>query len=138
MSFILDALKKSENDRQEHSSAEFASVPSGTTTSGPPRWLWVLVALLAINVVVLLGLLLRDDTRAVASCDVDGDGDQDLVFGNGWASGQARSRLYLNDGSGTFTDATASRLPVDGDSTYSYFVSSSFAPGDLYTENEEE
>ncbi len=71
MSFILDALKKSENDRQEHSSAEFASVPSGSTSSGPPRWLWVLVALLAINVVVLLGLLLRDDTQAVIADAVD-------------------------------------------------------------------
>ena len=71
MSFILDALKKSENDRQEHSAAEFASVPSGSARSGPPRWLWVLVALLAFNVVVLLGLLLRDDTRAVIADAVD-------------------------------------------------------------------
>jgi general secretion pathway protein B len=71
MSFILDALKKSENDRQEHSAAEFASVPSGSASSGPPRWLWALVALLAINVVVLLGLLLRDDTRAVIADAVD-------------------------------------------------------------------
>ena len=65
MSFILDALKKSENERQEHRSAEFASVPSGKASEGPPRWLWILVALLAVNVVVLLGLLLRDDTQAV-------------------------------------------------------------------------
>ena len=71
MSFILDALKKSENDRQEHSSAEFANVPSGSSTSGPPRWLWVLVALLAVNVVVLLGLLLRDDGQAVIGDRVD-------------------------------------------------------------------
>lgn len=71
MSFILDALKKSENDRQEHSSAEFASVPSDGGTSGPPRWLWALVLLLAINVVVLLGLLLRDDTQSAISGAAD-------------------------------------------------------------------
>ena len=71
MSFILDALKKSENDRQEHSSAEFASVPSGAATSRPPRWLWALIVLLAVNVVVLLGLLLRDDTRAVIADAID-------------------------------------------------------------------
>ena len=67
MSFILDALKKSENERQEHSSAEFASVPSGEARSRTPRWLWVLLSLLAINAIVLLGLVLRSDTQTVIS-----------------------------------------------------------------------
>jgi general secretion pathway protein B len=62
MSFILDALKKSETDRQEQGSAEFANVPTSDESRGPPRWLWVLAFLLAINLAVLLGLLLRADT----------------------------------------------------------------------------
>lgn len=62
MSFILDALKKSETERQEQGSAEFANVPSSDDSPVVPRWLWVLGFLLAINVVVLLGLLLRNDT----------------------------------------------------------------------------
>ena len=62
MSFILDALKKSENERQEQRPAEFTSVPSGTAAPRAPTWLWVLLLLLAVNVVVLLGLLMRDDT----------------------------------------------------------------------------
>lgn len=66
MSFILDALKKSETERQEQGPAEFASVPAGTDSPTVPRWLWVLGLLLAINLVVLLGLLLRDDTPDVA------------------------------------------------------------------------
>ena len=53
MSFILDALKKSETDRQEQSSAEFANVPSSDDSPGAPRWLWVLGFLLAINLAVL-------------------------------------------------------------------------------------
>lgn len=65
MSFILDALKKSEADRQEQGTAEFANVPSSDDRSGPPRWLWALVFLLAINMIVLLGLLLREDTPAI-------------------------------------------------------------------------
>lgn len=65
MSFILDALKKSETDRQEQGSAEFASVPSGDDSPGVPRWLWVLGFLLAINLVVLIGLVLRNDTPDV-------------------------------------------------------------------------
>jgi general secretion pathway protein B len=65
MSFILDALKKSETERQEQGSAEFANVPSSDDSPGAPRWLWVLGFLLAINLVVLLGLLLREDTPEI-------------------------------------------------------------------------
>lgn len=67
MSFILDALRKSENERQQQADAEFATVPSGSPSSPAPRWLWVLGALLLINVVVLLGLLLRPDTPPITN-----------------------------------------------------------------------
>ena len=59
MSFILDALKKSETERQQQGSAEFATVPTSKAASRAPRWLWLLGLLLAVNLVVLLGLLLR-------------------------------------------------------------------------------
>lgn len=59
MSFILDALKKSETERQQQGSAEFASVPISKADSRAPRWLWLLGVLLAVNLVVLVGLLLR-------------------------------------------------------------------------------
>lgn len=61
MSFILDALKKSETERQQQSSAEFAGVPTSNDAPGVPRWLLLLGLLLAINLVVLLGLLLRSE-----------------------------------------------------------------------------
>jgi len=64
MSFILDALKKSETERQEQSSSEFASVPSSSGNPSSLKWLWILGALLLVNVVVLLGLLLRDGEPA--------------------------------------------------------------------------
>jgi general secretion pathway protein B len=60
MSFILDALKKSETDRQQRGAAEFASVPSSSgRREGPPAWLWVVGALLLVNLVVLAGIMLR-------------------------------------------------------------------------------
>jgi general secretion pathway protein B len=62
MSFILDALKKSETERQQQGSAEFATVPIGKTRARTPRWIWVIAALLAINIVAMLGLMLRPDT----------------------------------------------------------------------------
>ena len=71
MSFILDALKKSENERQEQSAAEFAGVPASSDEPRAPRWLWVLAVLLAINVVVLAGLLMRDDTPNIVSATAD-------------------------------------------------------------------
>jgi general secretion pathway protein B len=62
MSFILDALKKSESDRQQRGSTEFADIPtSGRRREGPPAWLWIVGALLLINLAVLIGLWIRPD-----------------------------------------------------------------------------
>jgi len=59
MSFILDALKKSETERQRQNVSGFADVPDGVGAPRAPRWLWVLGGLLAINLVVLLGVMLK-------------------------------------------------------------------------------
>ena len=61
MSFILDALKKSETERQQQGSAEFSSVPTSSEKSNPARWLWLLAALLGINFAVLIGVLMRPE-----------------------------------------------------------------------------
>lgn len=57
---------------------------------------------------------LIDSTRKVVLGDMDGDGDLDLVAGN---SRNQQTRLYLNDGSGAFTDATDGNLPRDSATT---------------------
>lgn len=59
MSFILDALKKSETERQQQGGAEFSSVPTSSATPSPARWVWMLAALLAVNIAVLVGVLMR-------------------------------------------------------------------------------
>ena len=51
-----------------------------------------------------------DQTYSMAVGDVDGDGSDDIVFGNRGIPA-VQDRLYLNDGSGTFIDATAISLP---------------------------
>jgi hypothetical protein len=53
-------------------------------------------------------------TRAFASSDVDGDGDLDLMVGAADYIGapDPQPRLYRNDGAFTFTDVTATQLPV--------------------------
>ena len=50
-----------------------------------------------------------DTSLDVVADDFDGDGDVDLLFAN---HGQ-QDRLYLNDGTGTFVDASATHMPVD-------------------------
>lgn len=52
------------------------------------------------------------DTLDVDLIDVDGDGDLDLFIVEGTASPAPRANvLFINDGSGTYTDQTAARLP---------------------------
>ena len=80
--------------------------------------------------------------------DVDGDGDLDVVLvdwgvGNNMTSDGGRTRLWLNDGSGHFTDATDTRMPtlkvrfswdvefvdVDNDADLDILVSCKRCPG---------
>ncbi len=61
MSFILDALRKSETERQQHGKAEFATVPTSSGSATVPRWLWFVGLLLFINLAVLVSLLMRSN-----------------------------------------------------------------------------
>ena len=68
MSFILDALKKSETDRQQQGSAEFAGVPtSAARREGPPTWLWIVGVLLVVNLAVLIGIFMQPEVSPVAA-----------------------------------------------------------------------
>lgn len=53
MSFILDALKKSEAERQRKSVPGFADIPDARTEQRPQRWWWIIGGLLAVNAAVL-------------------------------------------------------------------------------------
>lgn len=59
MSFILDALRKSENERQQQAPSGLATVPSSHDSRRAPRWLWLLAGLLVCNVLIASALLLR-------------------------------------------------------------------------------
>jgi general secretion pathway protein B len=60
MSFILDALKKSEIERQRQSMPGLMDAPAGARRSRLPRWAIGLGALLTINIVVLAVVLMRN------------------------------------------------------------------------------
>jgi general secretion pathway protein B len=67
MSFILDALKKSEIERQRQSQPGFMDSPTAQRRSRLPLWAMLLGALLAINIVVLALMLLRNGAPPPAS-----------------------------------------------------------------------
>ncbi|MBT8095805.1 MAG: GspB domain-containing protein [Woeseia sp.] len=59
MSYILDALKRSETERQRQDSPVFTDVPAKRQQKSMSAWLWLVVGLLAINAIVLGAVLLR-------------------------------------------------------------------------------
>jgi general secretion pathway protein B len=67
MSFILDALKKSEVERQRQSLPGLMDSPAVLRRRGLPLWAILLGALLAINIVVLILVLMRNGRPAGAS-----------------------------------------------------------------------
>ena len=59
MSFILEALRKSEHERQRQAGPGIAELPIARPASRPPVALIAVGGLLAINLVIVLVLLLR-------------------------------------------------------------------------------
>ena len=65
MSFILDALKKSENERQRQVGPSLADVQVSQRRNNKPWWAVAVGALLVVNLGVLIVVLVRDgDARS--------------------------------------------------------------------------
>jgi general secretion pathway protein B len=67
MSFILDALKKSEIERQRQSMPGLMDAPTALRRGRLPLWAMLLGSLLAINFVVLIVVLMRNGGPPVAA-----------------------------------------------------------------------
>ncbi len=74
MSFILDALKKSENERQRADAPALYEMKAAPPRRGVATWLIVLAALLIINVLVLSVVLLRGNHAAAPEANASGTG----------------------------------------------------------------
>lgn len=66
MSFILDALKKSENERQRTIGPSLADAPLRIAPTERPWWAMAVAALLVVNLAVLAFVLLRNEDPAPA------------------------------------------------------------------------
>jgi len=67
MSFILDALKKSENDRQRQSAPALFEVKVAAPRRSFPLWAVGLAVLLGVNVLILLWFVLRQPAPATVA-----------------------------------------------------------------------
>ncbi|MCW5911014.1 MAG: T9SS type A sorting domain-containing protein [Cyclobacteriaceae bacterium] len=67
-----------------------------------------------------LATTINMESRKVSKADVNGDGYDDLFFSNmaSVVGKDIQDRLYLNDGTGHFTDVTNTKLPPDGKHTF--------------------
>jgi general secretion pathway protein B len=61
MSFILDALKKSEAERLRQDTPGFADVPGSPQEKSAVHWIWIIVVLIGINIIVLVVMFMRPD-----------------------------------------------------------------------------
>ena len=64
MSFILDALKKSEQERLRQQNPSTPPIAVSRSSDATPAWVWGLLGLLAVNLLVLAVVLLKPATEA--------------------------------------------------------------------------
>jgi general secretion pathway protein B len=67
MSFILDALKKSESDRQRQSGPALFEVKVAPPRTRLPLWAIAIAVLLVVNLGIVMWMLMRHSTRVAAS-----------------------------------------------------------------------
>ena len=61
MSFILDALKKSETERLRRDTPGFADLPDKPQEKSTSHWVWIVVALVVVNVSILAAIFFKPD-----------------------------------------------------------------------------
>ena len=91
MSFILDALKKSETDRQRQNGPALFEVRVAPPRSGLPLWAMGLAALLAVNLLIVGWVLLRRPATAEAATAAPPAAGQTAGAGSGGSPPQAAS-----------------------------------------------
>lgn len=103
MSFILDALKKSENERQRQVGPSLADVQVSRRRAEKPWWAVAVAALLVLNLGVLLVVLMRNgDAKPTAP---------DPAAQNPSPTSAAPSRFDAQSGTQVPLPASASRMP---------------------------
>jgi len=108
MSFILDALRKSEADRQRQNAPDFASVPVANARKPTSPWLWVVGALLIVNAIILAAFLLSPEKPNVVDvAAMDAPASPDDTFSEMVSEAKRRTPLELPPSRGIVVDTEA-------------------------------
>jgi hypothetical protein len=111
MSFILDALKKSETDRQRQNGPALFEVRVPPPRSGLPLWAIGLAALLAVNLLIVGWVLLRRPAAAEAATAAPPAGGQTAGGGSGGSYPGQGTSAYPGAGQAPAGYAGASQGP---------------------------
>ncbi len=71
MSFILDALKKSDNERRRTDTPGIANIPERGSRKPSYKWIWIVAGLVAINLTVLGVMFLKTVPGTVADSNIE-------------------------------------------------------------------
>lgn len=104
MSFILDALKKSETDRLRRDEPGYAHIPDKTQHKSASHWIWIVVVLIVINIAVLAVLFLKPGNAPESAATAMRSAPAPIASATSTA--QAESAAVLAEASG---DRAASR-----------------------------
>lgn len=66
MSFILDALRKSESERQRDAATSLSRAPLATARQRTPAWSWVLISLLTLALLVITTVWWQSDQDGIS------------------------------------------------------------------------
>lgn len=144
MSFILDALKKSEAERQRQGAPGFAGVPDGSSRKSSHKWIWMVAILLCVNLLALMGVLYlaNSDTESPAPNASVAPGNTDQSAAS-FSEIVAEAKRVQPVSSGDATSTTSSQASADDtlpmsavDESYSTFndlrASGTFTLPDLH------
>ena len=67
MSFILDALKKSEAERLRKGAPGIANIPASGRQKSSTKWIWLVLALVTLNLVVLAVLMMEVEQESTSA-----------------------------------------------------------------------
>ncbi|MFQ5504188.1 MAG: FG-GAP repeat domain-containing protein, partial [Planctomycetota bacterium] len=124
-------LRGPENDWQVETADLDGNGSPDVLLGGPPGGLFLNDGKgLLVDATARVGVFTGRDTDSIALGDVDGDGDLDLVCGNGgYAKEQAQ--VFRNDGAGHFVNVTSQSMPARRTPTLSLGVADVDRDGDL-------
>jgi general secretion pathway protein B len=72
MSFILDALRKSESERQREAAPNFSRVPLAQVHNRIPAWTWVLIGVLLLALIAIAAAWWRSGASGILTSDAEG------------------------------------------------------------------